>query len=134
MLTRNQEQEKIMQTIYSYLFYLKNGEQVDLKKLASGIFECEFDEIDIYCRDVIVKALININTIDEIIKGALNEKIKLERMNIVAHAILLMSYSEVKYVQEINKSMMINVSVNLAKKYLDDGEYKFINAVLDKIL
>ena len=29
---------------------------------------------------------------------------------------------------------MINVAVELAKKYLDDGEYRFINAVLDKIL
>ena len=29
---------------------------------------------------------------------------------------------------------MINIAVELAKKYLDDGEYRFIHAILDKIL
>ena len=36
--------------------------------------------------------------------------------------------------EEIEKSALINVAVTLAKKYLDEKDYKFINAVLDKAL
>ena len=35
---------------------------------------------------------------------------------------------------KIEKSALINVAVTLAKKYLDEKDYKFINAVLDKVL
>ena len=61
--------------------------------------------------------------------------LKLERINLVAHAIFLLALSEYKYVEEeIEKSALINVAVTLAKKYLDEKDYKFINAVLDKVL
>ena len=53
----------------------------------------------------------------------------------MAHAIFLLALSEYKYVEEeIEKSALINVAVTLAKKYLDEKDYKFINAVLDKVL
>ena len=43
---------------------------------------------------------------------------KLSRLNIVAHAILLLSIGQYKYVGEIKKAEIINVAVELAKKYL----------------
>ena len=134
MLSRNQEQEKMMQVVYSCLFYQKNNEEYDVKSLIEGTFECDFSEVDVYPKECIIKSLLNQEEIDEIIKSNLSEKLKLPRLNVCAHAILLLSIAEVKYVNEINKSAMINVAVELAKKYLDDGEYRFINAVLDKIL
>lgn len=134
MLSRNQEQEKMMQVIYSALFYQKNNEEYDITSLIEGIFECDFSEIEIYPRECIIKALLNQEEIDQLITSNLSQKLKLPRINVCAHAILLLAIAEVKYVEEINKSAMINVAVELAKKYLDDGEYRFINAVLDKIL
>ena len=134
MLSRNQEQEKMMQVIYSVLFYTRNNEEFDVKDLVEGAFEMDYNEVEVYPKECIVKTLINKELIDEVIEANLSEKLKLKRINLVAYAILLLSIGEVKYVGEINKSSMINVAVELAKKYLDDGEYRFINAVLDKIL
>ena len=135
MLSRNQEQEKMMQVIYSYLLYEKNNDQeYDLQSLMEGVFEQEYSDIDVYPKECVIKTLLNKEDIDQEISSNLSEKLKLSRINLVAHAILLLSIAEVKIVKEINKSAMINVAVELAKKYLDDGEYRFINAVLDKIL
>ena len=118
MLSRNQEQEKMMQVVYSCLFYQKNNEEYDVKSLIEGTFECDFSEVDVYPKECIIKSLLNQEEIDEIIKSNLSEKLKLPRLNVCAHAILLLSIAEVKYVNEINKSAMINVAVELAKKYL----------------
>lgn len=134
MLSRNQEHEKMMQVIYSCLFYMKNNQEYDIQELMEGAFEMDYQEIDVYPKECVVKTLINLDNINEMISQNLSEKLKLSRINVVAHAILLISIGEVKYVGEINKSSMINVAVELAKKYLDDGEYRFINAILDKIL
>ena len=134
MLSRNQEQEKMMHVIYTCLFYERNNEEYDVRSLIEGAFEMDYDEVEVYPKECIIKTLLNRASIDELIIANLSEKLKLSRINLVAHAILLLSVAEVKYVSEINKSSMINVAVELAKKYLDDGEYRFINAVLDKIL
>ena len=134
MLSRNQEQEKMTHVIYTCLFYERNNEEYDVKSLIEGTFEMDYDEVDVYPKECIIKTLLNREAIDEEIASNLSEKLKLSRINLVAHAILLLSIGEVRYVGEINKSAMINVAVELAKKYLDDGEYRFINAVLDKIL
>ena len=134
MLSRNQEQEKMMHVIYSVLFYTRNNQEYDIQDLIEGTFEMDYNDVDVYPKECIVKTLINQDIIDQMIEANLSEKLKLSRINSVAHAILLLSIGEVNYVKEINKSAMINVAVELAKKYLDDGEYRFINAVLDKIL
>lgn len=134
MLSRNQSQEKIMSSVYLYLFNQKNNNSLDVKSIMEGVFECEFSSIDTYSKECVIKSLLNQEEIDHLIKDNLSEKIKLHRINIVAHAILLSSIGQYKYVGEIHKSEMINVAVELAKKYLDDNEFKFINAVLDKIL
>ena len=134
MLSRNQEQEKMMQVIYQYLFYERNNEEYDIKELIESAFDMEYSEVNVYPKECVVKTWINRDEIDQVISENLSEKLKLSRINLVAHAILLLSIGEVKYVGEINKSSMINVAVELAKKYLDDGEYRFINAILDKVL
>lgn len=134
MLSRNQEQEKMMQVIYQYLFYERNNEEYDIKELIESAFEMDYSDVNVYPKECVVKTLINKDSIDELISNNLSEKLKISRINLVAHAILLLAIGEVKYVGEINKSSMINVAVELAKKYLDDGEYRFVNAILDKVL
>lgn len=135
-LSRNQEQEKIMQVVYGYLFYQVNNKEADVKELMEGVYECEYDSIPTFSKEVVVKSLLNQGEIDELIASHLSEKLRLDRLNIVGHAILLFSIGEVKYCSfdDVSKATMINVAVELAKKYLDDKEYRFINAVLDKIL
>ena len=38
------------------------------------------------------------------------------------------------YVKDVDKKVVIDVAVKLAKKYLDSTDYKFVNAILDKTL
>ena len=44
-----------------------------------------------------------------------------------------MSYTH-KQVENSDKSIIINIAVKLAKKFLDKDDYKFVNGILDKVL
>ncbi|MGN1295743.1 MAG: transcription antitermination protein NusB [Bacilli bacterium] len=135
MLSRSQEQEKIMFVLYQCLFYERlNNTDVDLQEMIIDTFEEEYEEVSVFAKETILKALKFQKEIDELISANLINW-KLDRINLVAHAIFLLAISEHKYVEEeIDKIAVINVAVNLAKKYLDDKDYKFINAILDKVL
>ena len=61
-------------------------------------------------------------------------KWKWERLPLLTQSVLLMSYAHFYYVEKIDKKVVINVAVNLAKKYIDEQQAKFINAILDKVL
>ena len=132
MISRNQEQEKIMFSIYQYLFYERMNSE-DLKEIMENVFELPYDEIPLFSKEVCVKTLVHQNDFDEVISVNLN-KWTLDRINLVSHAILLMSMGEIRFTDEISKAEIINIAVNLSKKYTDANDYKFINAILEKIL
>ena len=56
------------------------------------------------------------------------------RINKLEQALLILSYSHFYYVKDVDKKVVIDVAVKLAKKYLDSTDYKFVNAILDKTL
>lgn len=132
MISRNQEQEKIMFSIYQYLFYERMNSE-DLKEIMENVFELPYDEIPLFSKEVCVKTLVHQNDFDEVISVNLN-KWTLDRINLISHAILLMSMGEIRFTDEISKAEIINIAVNLSKKYSDANDYKFINAILEKIL
>ena len=35
---------------------------------------------------------------------------------------------------EVEKAVVINIAIKLSKAYLGDNDYKFVNAILDKVL
>ena len=45
-----------------------------------------------------------------------------------------MSYAHYYYVENVDKKVVIDVAVSLAKKYIEEKQAKFINAILDKVL
>ena len=59
---------------------------------------------------------------------------KMERINLIVIAILMLAITEYKFVGGVEKSIIINVAVKLAHKYADEKDYKFVNALLDKVL
>ena len=59
---------------------------------------------------------------------------KMERINLVVISILMLGITEYKYIGNVDKSVIIDVCVKLAKKYADEKDYRFVNALLDKIL
>ena len=58
----------------------------------------------------------------------------MDRLPLLTQAVLLMSYAHFYYVEKIDKSIVINVAVELAKKYIEEKQAKFINAILDEVL
>ena len=59
------------------------------------------------------------------------KKWKWERLPLLTQAILLMSYTHFYFIEKADKAVVINVAVELAKKYIDDKQAKFINGILD---
>lgn len=132
--SRNSNQEKAMTIIYQSLIYDKANINYDITEIISDVLETNsFSESDFFVREVVIKALLHKEEIISVIEPNL-VRFKFSRLNLVAQAILLLSYAHYYYVKDVAKSIVIDVAIKLAKKYLDDGDYRYINAVLDKVL
>lgn len=132
-LSRNQIQTKIFECSYIYLVYRNMNISFDVEKIISEICEDIYDNCDLFLRETILKMIINYDSIKEIIENNLVNW-KFDRLSLIDRAILFMTISEYKYVGNIDKPVVINVGVTLAKRYSDEKNYKFINGILDKIL
>ncbi len=131
-LSRNQEHELVMTCIYDTLIYVNMGQEFSVEEIMTAVFEVDYDEISFFCKEIVIKSLAHI---DEI-KKAFQEKMpkwKFDRLNLVEQAILIMSYTHMT-TQNVEKSIVINIAVKLAKKFLEKDDYKFANGILDKVL
>ena len=133
MLSRNQEHELIMISIYDALLYSEMDEVFSLEDIMEGIYMTTYDEIPFFSKEVVIKSLANINMIKAIFQEHM-PKWNFDRLNALERAILLMSYTHAKIMEDSDKSVVIDVAVRLSKKYLDKDDYKFVNAILDKTL
>ena len=132
-LSRNQIQIKIFECSYICLVYRNMNISFDVEKIISEVCEDVYDNCDLFLRETILKMIINYDSIKEIIENNLVNW-KFDRLSLIDRAILFMTISEYKYVGDIDKPVVINVGVTLAKRYSDEKNYKFINGILDKIL
>lgn len=132
-LSRNQLQEKSMVIIYDYLTYISLGQQFDPQEEISKVMDAPYSECDDFVKSICLSTILHINEeIDAISKYLVNWTF--DRLNRCAQSILLLAYSNFYYANDADKNVVINVAVKLAKKYLDKGDHKYINAVLDKVL
>jgi transcription termination factor NusB len=132
--SRNQAQEKTLDALYGALTYLDMKEPVDVESLVSGVYDLPYPECDAFTKAILIASLKNINTIIPAYNANMR-KWTFDRLNRVEQALLLMAYSQYFYVEPtVDKAAVINVAVNLAKKYLEAADYKFVNAILDKVL
>ena len=74
----------------------------------------------------------NIEEIDSIIERN-TDNWKTSRIAKTDLAILRLAVAEMKYEDNIPRSVSINEAVNLAKKYGDDRAYAFVNSVLSRV-
>mgnify|MGYP001497898715 FL=1 len=131
--SRNSLHEKAMILIYDALTFQNMGQDYDIQQIMVDLLEVPYEEIDVFLKEVTIKALIHQQEIiDDLQKNM--KKWKFSRLNRLAQAILLLSVSHFRYVQDSEKSVIIDVAVKLSKRYLDDGDYKFVNAILDVTL
>lgn len=133
-LSRNQTHLVIMTAIYNELVdysYADNAFTRDAKEMICGLVgNPNYEEIDPYIKDMVMISLQRYGEIvDKYTPYLVNWK--WERLPLLTQAILLMSYTHFHYMEKVDKKIVINIAVDLAKKYIDDKQAKFINAILD---
>ena len=131
-LSRNQEHELIMTCIYDALLYSNMDKEFSVEEVMCSVFGVEYDEISFFVKETVIKSLAHVNEIKNIFQAKM-PKWSFDRLNLLEQAILIMSYTH-KQTQNADKSIIINVAIKLAKKFLDKDDYKFVNAILDKVL
>mgnify|MGYP003300301740 CR=1 FL=1 len=134
-INRNQQHYIIMTVIYDELtdFVIGKGETFrDARDLTCELCECSFDEVPEYIKETISYAINNYGKIREAFIANLKGW-AWDRLPLLTQSVLLMSYAH-KQIEEVEKKIVINIAVDLAKKYIDPKQAKFINAILDKTL
>ena len=127
MLNRHQSRLKLIFALYKSLLLNKNIKQV---------FITEYEEepellTDEYINTILEDINNNLDTYIIEIEPKL-VKWSFDRLDFLDQAILIASTSEIK--TGINKkSVVIDEAVIIAKEYLDENKYKYINGVLDKL-
>ena len=137
-ISRNQENFIIMTVIYDEIADQVAGKGANFRDVDEIITEMTddprpFKEHSHYVQNMISSVL---NHYGEII-AAFTPHLRnwrWERLPLLTQAVLLMSYAHFYYVEKIEKSIVINTAVELAKKYIEEKQAKFINAILDEVL
>jgi transcription antitermination protein NusB len=132
-LTRNQTHEVAMTLIYNALTLSKIDLPVDLEKLMTDFLEEPYDNIDMYIKEVVIKAIKHQTEIIDLINPHLI-KWTFDRLNLLTQAIFLLAVSHYRYVKDVDKKVVIDNAIKLAKKFVDVKDYAFVNAILDKVL
>ena len=132
-ISRNKEHELAMICIYDALTHISLGDEFSIEETMEGIFELPFDEISLFAKRMVIKSLSHIDEIENVYQEKM-PKWKFSRLNRLEQAILLMSYTQAQIEGSDSKRVIIDVAVRLSKKYLDESDYKFVNAILDNVL
>ena len=132
-LSRNQTHFIIMTVIYNELVAFSFGDSSDVRsasELISSMCEEDYDKVDPYLKNTV---MVSLQKYSEIVKAYIPylKNWKWERLPLLTQAILLMSYTHFYFIEKVDKKVVINIAVNLAKKYVDDKQAKFINGILD---
>ncbi len=132
-VSRNKSYELILSSLYSALIFINMKEEVDIKKILSDAFNSSYEEVPLIAKEIMIYALKELNEVIDIFQHHMDTW-KFSRIEKTIQAILIMSYINFYKVGNIDKAIVINIAVKLAKKYGDDKDYKFVNAILDKVL
>ena len=134
-ISRNQENFIIMTVIYDELSDYTAGNSAfrDVNEIILQITDIPLKEHSAYVQNCIANVLSHYGEIVSAFQPYLRGWVW-ERLPLLTRAVLLMSYAHFYYVEKIDKSIVINVAVDLAKKYIEEKQAKFVNAILDEVL
>ena len=137
-ISRNQENFIIMTVIYDEIADQTAGRGNSFRDVDEIISEITDDPIPFKEHSNYVQNMISsvLNHYGEIINAFTPHlrNWKWERLPLLTQSVLLMSYAHFYYVEKIDKRIVINTAVELAKKYIEEKQAKFINAILDEVL
>ena len=123
-MTRKESREQAFILLFEYSFGATSVDELfDTAKEAESYVE------DAFCSEVVVKAIENLNTIDEVI-GKYSKGWKAERLSKVALSALRLAITEMLYFDDIPESVSINEAVELIKKYATEQDASFANGIL----
>jgi|LAHS01.1.fsa_nt_gb transcription antitermination factor NusB len=132
--SRTAEREKTMQALYQVFLYLEAKSDFDATDVIVSQYGVKtIDEVPVFSKAVYALALEHLEDIEALIQSHLVNW-AFSRLDNVAKAILVEAISEGNYGHLSPRKVVISQAVLLAKQYLDPGQHKFINAVLDKSL
>ena len=128
MATRTQARESVVGLLYAY--DLGNEQIADFSNdmLEEKKIRNKQREFALSLFDGTVK---NLETIDKEISEHLTER-GIEDIGLVEKAILRLAVFEIKF-NDLDKPIVINEAIELAKRLAADNAPKFINGVLDKV-
>ena len=135
-ISRNKLQELAVQAMYSFLLLQESNVAINFEETLSNICNLPYEECDVYLKEVLLKALKNESKIIAYVQKFLRNW-EFRRLNSTIQSILILAVYEYYLIDEkIDKAVIINNAVKLAKRYGDGGEkdYKFVNAVLENCL
>ena len=135
-ISRNKLQELAVQAMYSFLLLQESNVAINFEETLSSICNLPYEECDVYLKEVLLKALKNEPKIIAYVQKFLRNW-EFRRLNSTIQSILILAVCEYYLIYEkIDKAVIINNAVKLAKRYGDGGEkdYKFVNAVLENCL
>lgn len=137
-LSRNKQHELNTICIYDALTYVYSGQEFSVEEIMSSIFEKEYVEIPSFDKEVVIKSLTHLDEIISIFQEKM-PKMSFDRLNLLERSILIMSYTNCKFVGGVDKRVVIDTAIKLSKKYLGTDysgkdDYKFVNAILDNVL
>ncbi|WP_220718616.1 transcription antitermination factor NusB [Agarivorans litoreus] len=85
-----------------------------------------------YFSTLLTGVVANCDKLDQAMSSSLSRK--LEELDIVEHAILLIGVYELLMVSDVPPKVVINEAIELAKSFAAEDSHKFVNGVLDKVL
>lgn len=132
-ISRNKIYEYSLQSLTSFLICVDSDVEIYVENTIENITGVSYNDAPLLLKQIIIYSLKNLKEIISKIEPFLN-KWKFERLNYCIRSILILSYTNFYYVKDVEKAIVIDCAIKLAKKYGDSEDYKFINAVLDKCL
>ena len=135
-ISRNKENFIIMTVIYDELadFTAGNNQPFrDVNEIIVEITDIPLKDHSHYVQNMIASVLNHYGEIVSQFTPHLRDW-KWDRLPLLTRAVLLMSYAHFYFVEKIDKRIVINVAIELAKKYIEEKQAKFINAILDEVL
>ncbi|RKF18572.1 transcription antitermination factor NusB [Alginatibacterium sediminis] len=85
-----------------------------------------------YFRQLLAGVTGNVTKLDQAMASSLSRK--LEELDRVEHAILLIGMYELLLVDDLPPKVAINEAIELAKVFAAEDSHKFVNGVMDKVL
>ena len=85
-----------------------------------------------FCKNLISGVINNIGNLDLTIDSYIDRSIK--SLDIIEKNVLRLALYELIYKKELDTPIIINEAIRLSKKYGSNSGYKYINAILDKIV